>query len=135
MAVAICVLERKASMKRLLGFSVLVLTAVSATSVKATTDEIRVGRGPPVQPLNRDGDINVEGTSGLRIDATLEVSVAIQAWASCELHPCQPGDVVSLRTGYGAHPAVFTGSGQVTLRGQTYSLWDDATADLLFDGT
>lgn len=121
-------------MKRLLvGFSVLVLTTLFATLLHAT-DEIRIIRGSLVQPLDLTGELNVEGTSGVSIDAALNSVFATPSWGFCDLHPCLPGEVVSLHVSYGVSFPPFTGSGQLTMRGQTYSMFDEASATLQFDG-
>ena len=60
---------------------------------------------------------------------------AFIGWFLCDdLRPCLPGDVISLRAAYGTQPPILTGSGQVTIQGQTHSLFDDASAALDFDG-
>ena len=122
-------------MKRLLGSSVLVLTIVFATPLHATRDEIRIVRGTLVQTLDSTGDLNVEGALGVKIDAALQSSFAFVGWFLCDnFRPCLPGDVISLRASYGTQPPILTGSGQVTIQGQTYSLFNDASAALDLDG-
>ena len=122
-------------MERLFGLSVLVLTTVFATPLHAAPDEIRIVRGSLVQALDSIADLNVEGTFGVRIDAALLFPFAFIGWFLCDdLRPCLPGDVISLRAAYGTQPPILTGSGQVTIQGQTHSLFDDASAALDFDG-
>jgi len=122
-------------MKRLLGCSVLVLTTVFAAPLHAMPDEIRIVRGTLVQATDLTADLNVEGTFGTRIDAALFFQYAFVGWFLCDdFHPCLPGDVISLRAAYGTHPPILTGSGQAVIQGQTYSLFDDASAALDFDG-
>ena len=122
-------------MKRLLGCSVLVLTTVFAIPLHATPDEIRIVRGTLVQSMDATADLNVEGTFGVRIDAALHFQFGFIGWSFCDaLRPCLPGDVISLRAVYGTRPRILTGAGQVTIQGQTYSMFDDASADLNFDG-
>ena len=126
-------------MQRLLGGSrVLVVTtlivmALVSPRLHATTDEIRIVRGTLSQPNDSSGAFSVEGTSGLSIDAALDPHFASIAWSFCHLRPCLAGEELSLFAGYGAF--IFTGSGQATLRGQTYTLWtaDAESADLGFE--
>jgi hypothetical protein len=122
-------------MKRMLACSVVVLTTFAVAALHATGDEIRIVAGTHQQPLDLTGTLHVTGAAGVRIDAALDPTVASFGWGFCDLAPaCAPGDVVSLRSFYGAHPAIFTGSGQVKVRGRTYSLFDEAVAEFQFDG-
>ena len=122
-------------MERLFGLSVLVLTTVFGAPLHAAPDEIRIVRGTLVQDLGLTGVLNVEGTFGVRIDAALNFERADIGWGVCDLLPCLPGDWTSLSAFYGTQPPNFAGSGQVTVQGQTYSLFDDAIAErLVFDG-
>src|SRR5262245_39075904 len=121
-------------MKRLLGISVLVFTAVLATPTHAIADEVRILHGTLRQRLSANGDLHIQGTSGLRIDASLSFAFGSFGWRRCELAPvCLPGEVVSLRSDYLGDP-FFGGSGQVTIQGKTYSLFNEAIANLHFDG-
>lgn len=124
-------------MKRWLGFSVLVLTTLFATALRARSDEIFIIGGSLFQPLGSTGILNVEGTSGLRMDGALSDEFASLPWRFCDRLPCVKDFEISLRSSYGTRPPIFTGTGEVTLRGKTYDLWtlDGASADLSFDGT
>ena len=120
--------------KRLAVFPLVLLSFFAAPS-HAATDEVRIIRGSLYQPSDSTGDLSVEGTSGVRIDAALNGRYAGIGWDyRCPYVPCLPGDVVTLRAVYGV--GVLTGSGQVTIHGQTYSLWspDGADAQFEFDG-
>lgn len=118
-------------MKRLPGFSVLVLTILLLTRLHATTDEIRVVRGTAFQPLFRGGDLSVQGTSGLSIDATTASSSEVGGtWIHCDNIPaCLPGRVLDIGSSY----SLATLRGQVTIRGKTYAL-GDASLQLTLDG-
>jgi len=97
--------------------------------------EVRILRGTLSQGADITGELSVDGTSGVRIDAALSGTHGSLAWDHvCPYVACLPGETVSLRSSYG--PGVLTGSGQVTIHGQTYSLWapDGAIAQLEFDG-
>jgi hypothetical protein len=129
-------LPREASMKRLLVRSrvLLVTTLIVVTLVstlQATTDSIRIVRGTLFQPNDLDGDLSIEGTSGLKIDAVLAPHVSSLAWSYCHLYPCLAGDELSLFSGYGAF--VFTGSGTVTWLGDSYTLWTGPDSDFRFE--
>ena len=122
--------------KRLAVVVPLVLLSFFAAPSHAATDEIRILRGTLYQLSDSRGDLSVEGTSGLRIDAATDGLRAGIDWdRRCPYVPCLPGEVVSIGASYGPNPG--TGTGQVTMRGQTYSLWrgvDPAFAQLRFDG-
>jgi hypothetical protein len=120
--------------KRLAIVSLLFLSFLAAPS-HAATDEVRIIRGTLTQSVDITGQLSVDGTSGVRIDAALESRYASLAFHNqCGLVGCPAGDVVSIDAGYGT--GVLTGSGQVTIHGQTYSLWsvDGADAQLQFSG-
>lgn len=122
-------------MKRLLAASVLVSATLFAIQLHAAANEIRIISGALQQGLHGTGTLNILGTSGLRIAATLNFNFGSFGWHGCENVPiCLPGDVVSLRADYAVQPSIFMGSGQVTTRGRTYSLFDEATAQFHFDG-
>jgi hypothetical protein len=114
----------------------LVLLSFFAAPSQAATDEVRIIRGFLSQLSDLNGDLSVEGTSGVRIDAALREHFASIRWDRiCPYFPCLPGEVVSIGASYG--PSPVTGTGQVTMRGQTYGLWsgpDGADAQLEFDG-
>ena len=126
-------------MKRLLGVSVLALTTLFAPPLHATTDAIRIIRGTLVQPTDifgGSGALEIQGTAGVSIDATLFSFFAFLGWdvaSFCERRACLPGEVMSIRAVYASS---LPGSGEVTIHGQTYSLWtlDGAGAELDFDG-
>jgi hypothetical protein len=122
---------------RILVITTLVVTTLVSTALHATTDDIRIVQGTLFQPNDLTGDLSVEGTSGLKIDAALAPHFSNPAWSFCHLYPCLPGDELSLFVGYGA--SIFTGSGAVKLFGDTYPLWrgDAESADLAleFDGS
>lgn len=118
-------------MKRLLGFTVFALMILFTSGLHAA-DEIRIVRGTAFQPLNFVGDLSLQGTSGLRIDATLGDSSG-STWRFCELLACLPGDVIDIGTAYNSFGNVF---GQVTIQGQTNTLgFQGAFVELNFDGT
>ena len=71
-------------MKRWLGFSVLVLTTLFATALRARSDEIFIIGGSLFQPLGSTGILNVEGTSGLRMDGALSDEFASLPWRFCD---------------------------------------------------
>jgi hypothetical protein len=113
----------------------LVLLPFFAAPSHAQADEVRIIRGTLSQPADFTGDLSVDGTAGVRIDAALNGLHAGIDWDRiCPYTTCLPGDVVSLGAAYGS--GITTGSGQVTIRGKTYSLWipDGANAQLEFDG-
>ena len=113
----------------------LVLLSFFAAPSPAKAHEVRIIRGTLSQPADFTGDLSAEGTSGVRIDAALNGLHAGIAWDRiCPYVACLPGDVVSLGAGYGS--GITTGSGQITIHGQTYSLWspDGADAQFQFDG-
>jgi hypothetical protein len=118
-------------MKRLLvGLSVLVLTTAVRIPLHAD-NEVRIIHGTLSQTRDSTGYLNIEGTSGVRIDATLDAHFAGIAWDYvCPYRACLPGEVITLGAVYGT--GVFTGSGEVTLRGQTYSLWTGSELDAAF---
>jgi hypothetical protein len=130
-------LAKEAFVKRLLSRSVLVSATLFAilvpTRLHATATEVRILQGSLVQSQDLTGHLDIEGTSGLRMDAALIARYASIDWGFCDLHPCLPGDSISLRSGYGVSFNPLTGSGQVTLSGQTYDLFTDAPAYFEFD--
>jgi hypothetical protein len=119
-------------MKQLLGFSVFVLTSLLLAPWHARADEIRIVRGSLAQPLNFVGQLDVQGTAGLRIQATLgDPSLG---WENCDVLTCLPGDVISL---HAFSSAPFDTFGQVTIHGQTYTFGSDngASANFGFAGS
>jgi hypothetical protein len=119
-------------MKRLLGFTVLVVTILLLKPFDATAADIRVLRGTYFQTINSAGHLSIDGTDGLSIDAFVPDSLAGLGWYFCENLGCQPGEVVSLRAYY---TAPFEAGGQVRIHGQTYTFGatDDASAIFEFD--
>ena len=114
----------------------LVSLPLFAASSHAMAQDVRILRGTMSQPGDFTGDLSVEGASGVRIDASLDGRHATLAWdRACHYFGCQPGEVVSLGAAYGG-AGVLPGSGQVTIHGQTYSLWSPggANAQFQFDG-
>ena len=109
-------------MKRLAGVSVLIITTLFATRLLATPEEIRIVRGTLFYGFINDGDFNLDGTRGLAMEGTLSPYTASLPWKTlCDRVTCGPGEVLSLRSWYGAGP--LTGSGEFTLFGETYPLW------------
>jgi len=121
-------------MKRLFASSAVVLTATLVATPLHAANEIRIIRGALVQRLNSDGDLTVDGTSGVRIDAVLDPHFNSINWDVCD-RGCQPGAVIDIGAAYNAPFPPLRGSGQLTIRGQTYGLFDDAVADFEFFGT
>ena len=130
-------MQRLLRQSTVLVVTTLIATTLVSTQLRATTDSIRIVRGTLFQPNDLTGDLSVEGTSGLKIDAALAPHYSFQAWSYCHLYPCLGGDELSLEAGYSSVPMFLTGSGQVTLLGETYPLWgepDSADLRLHFDG-
>jgi len=99
-------------MKRLLGVTVFALTIPFASGLHAT-DEIRIVRGSAFQPLDSVGDFSAQGTSGLKIDATLLDSSG-SVWSLCDIVACLPGDVINIGIAYASFGNL---GGQVTIGG------------------
>ena len=117
--------------------SVTATTTSTPLVSSAKPQEIRISRGTFVQAADLTGRFDIGGTQGVEMEGTVSPHTASLPWEFCLRIGCEPGTVVDLRSGYGTRPPFFTGSGQVTLRGQTYSLWtgDEAFADFRFDGS
>lgn len=113
---------------------VLVTATLFATPMHATLDEIRILRGSLHQAADITGTLSVQGTGGVSIDAALSSAFASIQWDSaCSLVGCLPGEEVTLGAGYGSLFFLpLFGSGQVSMQGQTYSLWTDAEASAVF---
>jgi hypothetical protein len=116
-------------MHKRLGLALAFLSLFVAP-LPAVGDEIRIVRGTVFQPLSFFGDLNIQGTSGLRIDATLGGSSG-SFWSFCDIVACLPGDEIDIGIEYNFLD-VF---GQVAIQGQTYTLTDGAFLQLRFDGT
>jgi hypothetical protein len=123
-------------MNRLAGISVLVFTTLFATQLLATPHEIRIIRGTFVQPAEFTGRFALDGTAGLAMEGTVSAHSAGLPWEQCFRFACLPGDVVTLQSSYGTVPPVLTGSGLLSLLGQTYGLWTpgEAFANFGFHG-
>ena len=127
--------------KRLAVIPLVLFLSFFAAPLHAVTDEVRIIRGTLTQSDGITGTLSVEGTSGVRIDAALNSRYASLRWANqCGNIGCLTGDVVNLGSRYGftgVDPGgLIIGVGQVTIRGETYSLWvpGGGGAQLQFDG-
>jgi hypothetical protein len=121
----------------------LVLLSFLAAPSHAATDEIRIIRGSLYQSVDITGELSIAGTNGMSMDAALPSRWSSLWWDyQCNYAGCLPGDVVNLRSSYGFTDVdlsgLIIGVGQVTIHGQTYSLWvpggGGARAQLQFDG-
>ena len=129
--------------KRLAVIPLVLFLSFFAAPSHAASDEVRIIRGTLTHSRDITGELSVEGTSGVRIDAALPSRWSSLRWdTQCGTIGCLTGDVVNLGASYGFTDAdlggLIIGVGQVTIRGQTYSLWvpggGGARAQLQFDG-
>lgn len=122
---------------------VLFLFFFFAAPSHSATDTVRIIRGIVFQSDGLTGTLNLEGTSGVSIDATVPSRWSSLRWANqCGTIGCPTGEVVNLGSSYGFTDAdlggLTIGVGQVTIRRETHSLWvphgGGARAQLQFDG-
>ena len=104
-------------MKRLFGASVLASTTLLLTPMHATASEIRVVRGSFSVFINTFGNMNLQGTDGLK----LEVDQIPDFDSAGPWYECEIGCLGAVDLGSRVMLPLFQGgTGQVTIHGQTY---------------